>query len=422
MLKKLLFIMAVTSMSFSLPAQENPSICLDNSPVALKPYLDFTWNMSVIPFKDLQAMLKNPRYQLSSEAIAKIMATLKCMKEMNKRHKNILAFIDFSLPSNQKRLWIFDLKKKTLLFHTYVSHGIKSGALISNQFSNKNNSKSSSIGVYVTDQAYYGRHGLSLKLQGLERSFNDNAYNRFVVMHGSWYVNEDFIKRYGRPGRSWGCPAVPTDLTKAIIHTIEDDALFVAYYPSDRWFASSKYLNCDAVVGDKARDAQVVENTNSSSDLIEREPIVFADINKNDKREENEPIVVMSAADYENTFHCKAPLTRMLRRQINKTEYIALSQKEFDALLKEPKDSGNPEAKGPMQSIAFVIPVVKMLRGYYATEMNFVNLGQMKEVSAHQNPSDASGTTAVESYTMTFKNKPAVIFKASERFIRWLGL
>ena len=108
-------------------------------------------------------------------------------------------------------------KEKKLLFHTYVSHGITSGTLLTNYFSNKYNSKASSIGVYKTEKAYYGREGLSLRLDGLDRSFNDNASNRSVVMHGGWYVDEHFIKKYGRPGRSWGCPALPLNFINPLL-------------------------------------------------------------------------------------------------------------------------------------------------------------------------------------------------------------
>lgn len=421
MLKKLLFIMAVTSVSFSLPAQDHQGICIDQQGDTLKPYLDFTWNMSPIPFHQIHQMLKDSAYRLSPEAISKIIATLKCTKQFDIEHKNILAFIDFSLPSNQKRLWIFDLKNKTLLYHTHVSHGITSGALVSNQFSNKHNSKASSIGVFLTDQAYYGRHGLSLRLEGLERSFNDNAFNRYVVMHGSWYVSEAFIKRYGRPGRSWGCPAVPKDLSKPIIDTLKEDALFVAYFPSDTWFLNSKFLTCEAVVQDRSKDALLADNSNTRSDLVQREDILFADINKNDKREENEPIIVMTADDYEQKFESKAPLNRMLRRQINQTEYIALTNRELDELLKE-HEKAQPDAKSPFDAVSFVIPVVKMLRGYYATEMKFVPLGKIKEVSSNKMTPESSEDAPGYTYLINFENKPAVMFKATGQFIRWLGL
>ncbi len=184
---------------------------------------------------------------LSLAAIDKVLETINCAKNVTTRHStienhNILSVIDYSKPSSEKRLWVFDLKEKTLIFNTYVSHGIKSGALLSTYFSNKYDSKASSIGIYKTDKIYHGRHGPSLKLEGLDRGFNDNASNRSIVIHGGWYVEDDFIKRYGRPGRSWGCPALPDTKTVDVINTIKDNSLMVIYYPNDRWFLKSRFL------------------------------------------------------------------------------------------------------------------------------------------------------------------------------------
>ena len=114
-------------------------------------------------------MLHQNAPALNTEAVNKVLTTLKCASKYNIKHNNILTIIDFSLPSSAKRLWVFDLAKNKLLFHTHVSHGIKSGSLLSNYFSNKVNSKASSIGVYNTEKAYFGRHGLSLKLYGLDK-------------------------------------------------------------------------------------------------------------------------------------------------------------------------------------------------------------------------------------------------------------
>src|SRR3990167_1660194 len=127
---------------------------------------------------------------LNTNKIEVIMRALKCANKNDIKHNPILTLIDYSLPSNKKRLWVFDLSENKLLFHTYISHGINSGTLLSTYFSNKFNSKASSIGVFNTEKAYRGRHGTSLKLYGLDQKFNDNAYNRFIVMHGAWYVEK----------------------------------------------------------------------------------------------------------------------------------------------------------------------------------------------------------------------------------------
>ncbi|KTD25200.1 murein L,D-transpeptidase catalytic domain family protein [Legionella maceachernii] len=346
---------------------------------------------------------------LNTPVIEKVLKTLKCANEYNVIHNNILTIIDYSLPSSEKRLWVFDLYEKKLLFHTYVSHGIKSGTLLSTSFSNKYNSKSSSIGVYKTEDTYYGRDGLSLKLDGLDAGFNDNASNRSVVMHGGWYVSEDFIKKYGRAGRSWGCPALPLALTSAIINTIKGDSLFVIYYPSDKWFLKSKFLNCDNL--SPTRYAAVVDTEIKSAEQEQREPVLFANINS--KNLGTEPILVMAAVDYERVFHTKAPLGRMLRRQINNMEYIALSNTELENLI----INNNKEA---LNTVYFVIPVVKMVRGYYATEMHIVDLGKIKEVRLNIEPSQ--NLASVKSYTVDFEAKPSIRLRATNEFIRWLGL
>lgn len=263
--------------------------------------------------------------------------------------------------------------------------------------------------MYKTEDTYYGRDGLSLKLDGLDAGFNDNASNRSVVMHGGWYVSEDFIKKYGRAGRSWGCPALPLALTSAIINTIKGDSLFVIYYPSDKWFLKSKFLNCDNL--SPTRYAAVVDTEIKSAEQEQREPVLFANINS--KNLGTEPILVMAAVDYERVFHTKAPLGRMLRRQINNMEYIALSNTELENLI----INNNKEA---LNTVYFVIPVVKMVRGYYATEMHIVDLGKIKEVRLNIEPSQ--NLASVKSYTVDFEAKPSIRLRATNEFIRWLGL
>lgn len=157
-------------------------------------------------------------------------------------NKQMLTVIDYSKPATEKRLWVFDLKRNRTLFNTYVTHGKNSGLLNATSFSNDPGSLKSSIGVFVTDEPYMGKNGYSLRLRGLERGVNDNAYRRAVVVHGAWYVNPATIQRYGQIGRSWGCPAVSADLAKPLINTIKDDTVLVAYYPDRYWLSHSRFL------------------------------------------------------------------------------------------------------------------------------------------------------------------------------------
>lgn len=157
--------------------------------------------------------------------------------------KPLLTVIDYSKPSSEKRLWVFDVKNGKTLFNTWVTHGKNSGGINATSFSNNPGSLKSSIGVFVTADTYDGKNGYSLHLRGLERGVNDNAYNREIVIHGARYVNTDIISRYGQIGRSWGCPAVNPSLSKPIINTIKDDTVLFAYYPDRNWLSHSQFLS-----------------------------------------------------------------------------------------------------------------------------------------------------------------------------------
>lgn len=156
--------------------------------------------------------------------------------------KPVLTVIDYSLPSSKQRMWIFDLNREKLLYNTYVAHGRNSGDTVPNHFSNAPNSRASSLGTYITQDTYFGSKGLSLNLKGLEHGFNDNAYDRRVVVHGAWYVEPDFIKSSGRAGRSWGCPSIAKTLAKPVINTIKGGSVVFAYYPDHYYLSHSNYV------------------------------------------------------------------------------------------------------------------------------------------------------------------------------------
>lgn len=156
--------------------------------------------------------------------------------------KAILAIVDLSQPSVNKRLYVIDLLKRKLLFRTYVAHGRNSGDLFAQKFSNEVSSLQSSLGFYQTLGTYQGKHGLSLKLKGLENGFNTNALDRAVVMHGADYVSEDFIRKIGRLGRSFGCPAVPYGVHKDIIETLKNGACLFVFSPNQNYLKKSTFL------------------------------------------------------------------------------------------------------------------------------------------------------------------------------------
>jgi len=145
------------------------------------------------------------------------------------KNDSLISIIDFSRPSTDKRFYLIDLANKTLLFNTFTSHGVNTGEDQAIAFSNKNGSRQSSLGFYLTAETYEGKHGTSLKLDGLERGFNNRARKRYIVIHSADYVSESFIKENGRLGRSWGCPALPPDITQDIIQLIKEGSVLFIY-------------------------------------------------------------------------------------------------------------------------------------------------------------------------------------------------
>jgi len=144
------------------------------------------------------------------------------------RKKNIITIIDYSKSSSEERMFVVDVDKRLLLFHCQVAHGKNSGEDIAVSFSNEPNSLQSSLGFFLTAETYTGENGYSMKLDGLEKGINDNARSREIVIHGADYVSEDFIKKYGRLGRSWGCPALPQTIAKEVIDVISNGScLFI---------------------------------------------------------------------------------------------------------------------------------------------------------------------------------------------------
>ena len=144
----------------------------------------------------------------------------------------VLTVIDYGLPSTVKRMWVFDLASRRLLFHELVSHGRNSGDDLAQSFSNKDGSLMTSLGAFVTGSAYNGRNGYSLRLHGMEPGVNDRAEGRAIVIHGASYVDEEIVQRQGRLGRSYGCPAVRPAITRKLIHELRNRTLLYAWHPS----------------------------------------------------------------------------------------------------------------------------------------------------------------------------------------------
>lgn len=161
----------------------------------------------------------------------------------NLRKKNIVSIIDFSRPSTEKRFFVIDIEKKQLRYECLVAHGKFSGDNYATSFSNKSESLKSSLGFYLTAETFSGDNGYSLRLDGLEKGINDNARAREIVIHGAEYVSEEFIKKYGRLGRSWGCPALPTDISKEIIDAISGGSCLFIYGDDNYYRQNSAFLS-----------------------------------------------------------------------------------------------------------------------------------------------------------------------------------
>jgi hypothetical protein len=134
---------------------------------------------------------------------------------------DLLTVIDYSLPSTEPRLWVLDLAHGKVLFNELVAHGAGSGDNYATRFSNTLESRQSSLGLFVTGDTYEGGNGYSLRLRGLDPGVNDRAEQRNIVIHGAWYVSADHARRYGRLGRSWGCPALPLESARSVIDVIK---------------------------------------------------------------------------------------------------------------------------------------------------------------------------------------------------------
>jgi hypothetical protein len=157
--------------------------------------------------------------------------------------QDYLTICDFSQSSNNKRLYLVDMVNNKVILNTYVAHGRNSGGEYATRFSNRSKSLQSSLGFYVTQNTYYGEHGLSLKVTGLEEGYNDKALQRNIVIHGADYIGDKKLKRSNYMGRSYGCPAIPRKESKQVINMIKNGSCIFIYHPSANYLLGSKILN-----------------------------------------------------------------------------------------------------------------------------------------------------------------------------------
>ncbi|MFL6260974.1 MAG: murein L,D-transpeptidase catalytic domain family protein [Thermoanaerobaculia bacterium] len=186
-----------------------------------------------------------------------------------------LTIIDYSLPSTQPRLWVLDLGKGKVLFHELVAHGAGSGDKYATRFSNVNDSRATSLGLFLTADTYEGGNGYSLKLKGLDTGVNDMAEARHIVMHGAWYVSEDHARQFGMIGRSWGCPALPQADAPAVIDAIKGGSFVYSYAgsaPSAPTVMRAS-LSSSSHLAKRGRTARAVARSSRSSRSVAAAPV-----------------------------------------------------------------------------------------------------------------------------------------------------
>lgn len=231
MLTKIKILFLVSFGTFSLSFNSEDPV-LDEAKIAFNSYVESTYDClgdKELSYKALQYGLKG-YYYLSNRTDLK--------------QKRYLTIVDFSLPSNKKRLYIIDMTKEEIVHKSIVSHGMKTGKLFAEDFSNEEESHKSSLGFYITGHVYDGRHDKSLKLHGLEKGYNDLAFDRGVVIHAAKYATEEFLHGNGNVlGRSYGCPALPFENYDEVIDYIKDGSCFFIYHPNKDYLRHSRIIN-----------------------------------------------------------------------------------------------------------------------------------------------------------------------------------
>jgi hypothetical protein len=159
------------------------------------------------------------------------------------RKKTVLSICDFSQSSCSKRMYVIDVQHRRLLYRTYVAHGQKSGSEYATNFSNDQDSYMSSLGFYITQRTYFGHNGLSLKLNGVDSGYNDQAMKRKIVLHGSSYVSDTYINQKGTIGTSLGCPALPAAISGRIIRAVRGGSCLFIYHPTPQYLDNSLVIN-----------------------------------------------------------------------------------------------------------------------------------------------------------------------------------
>lgn len=207
-----------------------------------QPFLIADSGPPTAPNIQLAALLKlAPR--LDPQALKSALTALHRLQGAGEHVRNdVLTIIDYTKPSTERRLWVFDLIHTRVLFEELAAHGKNSGENLALRFSNAPNSLMTSLGTFLAGPTYMGKHGLSLRLEGLEKGINDNSMARAIVLHGADYVSEAAARAKGRIGRSWGCPAVRPEISRRLIETLQGGSVVLAWFPDPGWLRTSRLV------------------------------------------------------------------------------------------------------------------------------------------------------------------------------------
>lgn len=215
-------------------------------------------------YEELGRETVKPNYTVFSRALTGFLN----LKAENKIKNNLLTIIDFSLSSNVKRMWVIDVSSRKVVHYSLVAHGRNTGEEFAKNFSNRPSSHQSSLGFYLTDMTYIGKHGKSLYLDGVEQGVNDKARERFIVMHSANYVSQNFINNNGRLGRSFGCPSIPVENYEKIITMLSGRSCIFIHYPDEHYLATSHLLSTKSVIfGIVALFSETIQISMLSSDI-----------------------------------------------------------------------------------------------------------------------------------------------------------
>lgn len=146
-------------------------------------------------------------------------------------HRDVVGLVDFSSPSGVPRFQIVDLGNGRVLANHLVAHGRGSDPTNTGwlqHFSNRPGSNASCKGSFLTSNTYYGKHGQSRRLAGLDAE-NSNAMNRAIVIHGAGYVSQNMARLHNRVGRSLGCFSVPKQDIRDVLAQLGQDRLLFAW-------------------------------------------------------------------------------------------------------------------------------------------------------------------------------------------------